>query len=89
MFTRGAKHLELFQKRAKESPLWSHCEAHHDSQPVEFVMELAGTHRKPLERQVTEGIYIHNFHGLSMNRKQEWLQPAKTRTIYERSVEDE
>ena len=86
MFSRGVEHLNLFRKRAKESPLWAHCINHHNSQVAKFTMEKTGSFQDALSRQISESVNIHNFQGISMNRKAEWRQPAISRVSFNRSV---
>ena len=42
--------------------------------------KVISTHRKPLIRQVTEGVKIHNsLADIIINDKEEWVQPAVVR----------
>ena len=88
MYSRGVEHLRDLKGKSDDSPLWMHCVEHHESEMVSFKMELTGTFQKPLARQVMEGIQIHSFSGVAINRKQEYRQPAVARTQFTRSIRD-
>ena len=88
MYSRGVEHLRDLKGKSDDSPLWMHCVEHHESEIVSFKMELTGTFQKPLARQVMEGIQIHSFSGVAINRKQEYRQPAVARTQFTRSIRD-
>ena len=69
-----AKHLELF---------------HPDrvGDPTAFKFKIESTFKKCLDRQVTEGVYIHNSASDHvLNSKSEFLQPAVSRISATREV---
>ena len=51
-----------------------HEEHHKGEESPNFKVELVKKCRKPLERQIIEGIKIDKFKGITMNRKGEWGQ---------------
>ena len=89
MYTRGKEHLQLYHSRHKASNLWAHCVKYHGATPANFEMQLTGVFSSALRRQIAEGVQIRNFKGISMNRKSEWKQPAVTRAVYVRHVEND
>ena len=57
--------------------------------PAAFKLKVESTHKKCLERQVSEGIYIVNSEAdYLLNSKSEYLQPAVRRVITTREVRD-
>ena len=57
--------------------------------PAAFKFKVESTHKKCLERQVSEGIYIVNSEAdYLLNSKSEYLQPAVRRVITTREVRD-
>ena len=69
-----AKHLELF-----------HPDRVGDPTAIKFKIE--STFKKCLDRQVTEGVYIHNSASDHvLNSKSEFLQPAVSRISAAREV---
>ena len=70
-----------------------HLEAHHPDKvgdPTAFKLKVESTFKKCLDRQVTEGIYIHNSSAdYLLNSKSEFLQPAVTRISATREVRNQ
>ena len=87
MYARGKEHLQQFKNKAEASFMWAHCKSTHNSQRVEFAMQMTGTFRSSLARQVTEAIQIHNFKGVTMNRKQEFRQLAVARPVFSHELQ--
>jgi hypothetical protein len=73
-FDRGTEHLASLAKRSeRDSVLWLHSLYHHQGRvDVDYSMQVTGTFRKPLDRQISEKINISRFKGdILMNRKSE------------------
>ena len=73
-YNRGKEHLAHLTKKSEEnSVLWLHSLHHHSGrQDSMYSMEVTGSFREPLDRQLTEKINISNFKGsILMNRKNE------------------
>ena len=74
MHERGKEHLSNLEKRSEvDSVLWLHSLHHHQGRlDVEYRMVCTGSHRTPLDRQLSEKIQICRFKGdILMNRKSE------------------
>ena len=72
-----AKHLEKF-----------HPEKVHNT--TAFKLKVESTHKKCLERQVTEGVYISNSEAdYVLNSKSEYMQPEVRRVTTTREVRDQ
>ena len=89
MYSRGKEHLEDYSREKPSSALWEHCQKYHDSTHVNFKMRCTGKFNKPNPRQITEGVKIHNFAGLSLNRRSEWKIPVVARMDIRRDVREE
>ena len=87
MYSRGKEHLDDYRNKTDKSVLWAHCVDKHDSCTVQFSMELTGSFRKPLPRQVSEAVQINNIKGESFNRKQEFRLPAVARPVFTRELQ--
>ena len=73
-YDRGKEHLAHLAKKSEEnSVLWLHSLHHHSGrQDIKYSMEVTGSFREPLDRQLTEKINISKFKGsILMNRKNE------------------
>ena len=59
-YDRGKEHLAHLSKKSKEnSVLWFHSLHHHSGrEDIEYSMEVTGTFREPLDRQLTEKVNI-------------------------------
>ena len=66
-----------------------HCQDYHDSNHVNFKMRCTGKFNEPNPRQITEGVKIHNFAGLSLNRRSEWKIPVVARLDIRRDVREQ
>ena len=83
-YTRGLQHLEAIRnQQTKKSALAKHLREYHpenNGNCEAFKTKILGTFRKPLERQITEGVKIHNSRAdILINDKEEWVQPAVVR----------
>ena len=87
MYSRGKEHLDDYRNKTDKSVLWAHCVDKHDSCTAQFSMELTGSFRKPLPRQVSEAVQINNIKGESFNRKQEFRLPAVARPVFTRELQ--
>ena len=73
-YDRGKEHLAHLSKKSEENSfLWLHSLHHHSGrEDIEYSMEVTGTFREPLDRQLTEKVNISNFKGsILMNHKNE------------------
>ena len=83
-YTRGLRHAAAIRNdQPKQSALAKHLREFHPNNLRDmnaFRSKVTSTHRKPLERQVTEGVRIHSSRAdILINGKEEWIQPAVVR----------
>ena len=83
-YTRGKEHInDIMQKRHEKSALARHLKDHHpleEGNPSLFRFSIIKSYRKPMYRQITEGVKIHNSRAdILMNRRDEWIPPAIVR----------
>ena len=74
-FERGAEHLAGLKGKNDKNSLWKHASIHHGGELGEedLLMEVVEGHRKPLDRQVHEGVELElNQADIIMNSKAEW-----------------
>ena len=83
-YSRGLDHISAIRgDQPKKSALAKHLQEFHpnslrDTQA--YRTRVISTHSRPLVRQVTEGVKIHNsLADILMNDKEEWIQPAVVR----------
>ena len=79
------KHINnAFSKHIREHYTWE--------RNVEFKMEVTNSFRRPLERQVREGIEIYGADGadgnILMNSKMDHYQPAIRRIVFTNQLRD-
>merc|ERR1711954_12723 len=75
MFERIEQHRKQIEKGDNNSPMIEHHEeTHREEEKPEFKVEMVRSFKKPLERQVFEGIKIAASKAIPMNRKGEWGQ---------------
>ena len=93
-FVRGKKHLDAL-KTARDKPgkadqdngLVTHYMDCHMGEDPQFKMDVVEQFRKPTQRQIAEGVNIHqSLDTVSMNNKNEWIQPATSRLRVSRQV---
>ena len=71
-----AKHLETFRPERQ-------------GDPSVFKLKVESTFKKPLERQVSEGVHIPSSKAdILMNSKTEFMQPSVSRVTSTRQVRD-
>ena len=83
-YTRGLLHAAAVRNdQPKQSALAKHLREFHPGHlrdPGVYKAKVTSTHRRPLERQITEGVKIHNSKAdILINGKEEWVQPAVVR----------
>ena len=88
-FTRGGEHIKGCREKGEENPMWKHIwESHQGEMGDEiFTMRMEGTFRKPLARQIREGVEIELSRGILMNSKSEWNNPKIPRIVIESGEE--
>ena len=82
-YTRGLQHLSAVKNdQPSQSALAKHLREFHPNNIKDtqaFKTRVIKTFRSSLERQVTEGVIIHNSDAdILINDKEEWVQPAVT-----------
>ena len=75
-YTRGQDHLKALEKGLKDSVLQRHIKTEHqdseDNKP-KFSMQITGTHKSALDRQLTEAVKINNTGTATLiNNKEEF-----------------
>ena len=71
--TRGAEHQRDLRNKIKTSPLYSHQQANHPGESARFHMEVLGTFKDALSRQIEEASRIEACNNpLTMNSRSEW-----------------
>ena len=83
-YTRGNEHLTAIRAdNADGSALARHLREYHGSEvgnPGVFKFSVVESFKKPLYRQIAEGVKIHNSQAsILINNKEEWVQPATVR----------
>ena len=73
-YTRGAKHLELYEKEQENSAMWKHCVQKHSSRRQGFKMTVQDRVRgDPTKRQILEAIRMSRTKEEDrMNSRAEW-----------------
>ena len=85
-FLRGGEHWKGLEDKEEENALWKHAwERHHgESDPNMFEMKLEGTFKKPLQRQIREGVELEMSRaGTILNSKSEWNHSKIPRIVIE------
>ena len=93
-YTRGGEHLTGIREQREDNPMWKHVWDKHDGEGEEkmFSMRMEQGFRKPLARQIREGVEIDCSKNTLMNSKSEWNSARIPRIIIEegeRQEEDE
>ena len=91
-FLRGGEHLDDLRNKREKSPLWKHCEEHHQGAEVNFSMKVGNSHRTPLTRQIQESVKIENSKAaILLNSKSEYHGSRIPRVVIEvgNKIEDE
>ena len=87
---RGQEHRAEICKASASNAFAKHLDLHHPEKrgdPSNFEFKVIKTFRKPLDRQVFEGVRInHDQSDILMNSKSEFHQPAETRVTTTREV---
>ena len=90
-YTRGCEHLnDIRLKRTEKSALAKHLQEYHPTDagnPDIFRCSVVKTFKKPMYRQITEGVKIRNSQAdILMNSRDEWIQPATVRLQVEQPL---
>ena len=84
-FYRSSVHEKEIQDRDLENAFAKHLNIYHperEGDPTVFKIIVIQTFRRPLPRQITEAVFIHNNDAdIKMNSKSEFRQPAIPRII--------
>ena len=86
-YTRGNEHLnDIRLRRTEKSALARHLEQHHPEDvgnPTLFNFTVKRTFKKPMYRQIMEGVKIRNSQAEElMNSRDEWVPPATVRAMW-------
>ena len=86
MFLRGSEHLRQLKNKSTNSVLFKHIVNDHPNEQnsAKFRMVKTGSFKKPLSRQINEGIRIKNAQeGTLMNSKKEFYGPSVHRIVFQ------
>ena len=87
---RGEEHRRDIEKRNVSNAFAKHLQVHHpdrEGDPSAFEFKVIRNFKKPLDRQVYEGVRINKDSSeILMNSKSEYHQPAETRVTTTREV---
>ena len=83
-YSRGLDHAAAIRNdQPKQSARAKHLREFHPDylrKTDAYRVKVLSTYRKPLERQIMEGVKIHNsMADILINGKEEWIQPAVVR----------
>ena len=83
-YSRGLNHFAAIKNdQPKQSALAKHLREFHPNnirETTAYRVKVISNHRRPLQRQVSEGVKIHNsLADILINDKEEWVQPAVVR----------
>jgi len=84
-YTRGRQHMDAMDnpESYKSNAFVKHMVEEHDSRVVDFKVNVMGSYRKPLERQVREGVEIWRTEADTvMNSKMDHYQPVMRRVTF-------
>ena len=92
-FSRGGEHLKRCRERKDDNPMWKHLWDSHKGEKGEeiFTMKMEKGFKKPLARQIREGVEIEMSNEILMNGKSEWNSARIPRIVIEegeRQTED-
>ena len=92
-FSRGGEHLAGCREKRDDNPMWKHISDTHDGLRGDeiFTMRMEKVFRKPLARQIREGVEIEMSEQILMNSKSEWNSARIPRIVIEegeRQIED-
>ena len=85
-YTRGGEHIKGCKEKNEENALWKHIEGGHRGENKGdeiFSMKVEKGFRKPLARQIREGVEIELSGAILLNSKSEWNNARIPRIIIE------
>ena len=84
-WTRGAEHLNEFEKKKEKSVLFKHKLTDHKNETVKFKIEITQKFKEALSRQANEAVRISTRpdHQL-LNSKSEFHHPPLARVVVQR-----
>jgi hypothetical protein len=81
-FQCSAEHDHALAVESEDSPLWKHCQIHHNEEHVPFKMEVTGIHLSAMYRLSDEIVRIKtNNSQIVLNSKNYWAQPSLVRVV--------
>ena len=89
-YIRGGEHLKGCESKNEDNALWKHIEGDHrgENRGNEiFIKRIEKGYKKPLARQISEGVQIEMCEGVLMNSKAEWHNSRIPRIIIEEGDE--
>ena len=87
-YCRGKEQAGGLRLEDEENPLWKHCMVEHESQHVNFSMEVLGSFQSSMARQVNEGVRIKRSKAVClMNSKSEFHQHPVVRVVPMRGIQ--
>ena len=93
-YIRGGEHLKECEAQNEDNALWKHLQGDHrgENRGNEiFSMRIEKGFKKPLARQISEGVHIEMCEGTLLNSKSEWHNYKIPRIIVEegeKQIED-
>ena len=84
-YSRGEEHLKGCRDKCEDNPMWKHVWDSHGGEGGEelFTMKMEASFKKPLARQIREGVEIEASKGELMNSKSEWNNAKIPRIVIE------
>ena len=84
-YSRGEEHVKGCRERCEDNPMWKHIYESHGGEGGEelFSMRMEAGFKKPLARQIREGVEIESSRGELMNSKSEWNNSRIPRIVIE------
>ena len=88
LFVRGKQHKAAIRQNNVNNAFRKHINEYHPNETRGndiFRMKVLKSYQRPLERQIAEGVIIHNLHvdaDITMNSKLDHYQPAITRVTF-------
>ena len=91
-YVRGKEHLAAIKEphKHKNNAFAKHVLEHHRGEKdVKFTIDIIKSYKKPLERQVREGVEIYRANpDIRMNSKIDYFQPGLRRMVFDDVLED-
>ena len=92
MYVRGKEHLKAIRQptQYKNNAFGKHSIEHHNSKKnVKYRLDIVRSYRKPLERQVREGVEIFRMKpDIIMNSKLDYYKPGVRRMAFQQLFDE-